>query len=75
MCARKCRFLVLNSYPEPPPPLSEILYRPLPDITGPVYLYETGGLFAMKYFPRYIHRLGRALLKHLWSLDCVLGSK
>ena len=26
-CARKCRILVLNSYPDPP--LSEILYPPL----------------------------------------------
>ena len=29
-CARKeCRISVLNSYPDPPPPLSEILYPPL----------------------------------------------
>ena len=28
-CARIHRSLVLNSYPDPPPPLSEILYPPL----------------------------------------------
>ena len=29
MCAQKCRVLVLNSYADPLPPLSEILYLPL----------------------------------------------
>ena len=32
--ARKRRILVLNSYPDPPPPpLSEILYLPLPKMS------------------------------------------
>ena len=41
VCVRKRRILVLNSHPDPPPPLSKILYPPLPKMSffKPTFLY------------------------------------